>query len=469
MNNSLESKLYKAYLFFLPFGYFLKYDLPLQSYLFSMFSCFFFWPGCLLMLTNKSRHFCPPLLRGWQKMTLFQSLYTLAMACVLYVPLGSLNGESTLRACIGMIIFGIVVLLHISYNVYAFTYLITWRQVEKIFQKSIYVLLFVGYLQLASIKVGGPFTAVYNALGSVFFLSEELERGIQFFGSEPSAVATLFLFIIPYLIAKVLHSNFLNVWKNKDLLLLILFIPLFITSNSSTVLLSMVMVAIVTICIFFRYRGFYKICLMGAVVAGMIIAVAYGIGDMNFRGGNSDQESLDYLLLGKITDTENASTVMRSSTVVNDMKIFFKFPITGVGDGLQGYWYNEHLPIIYLTSSEVQDVVSGKNGIIDGGGAYFPLMLSAYGMIGVLMLFVCFGGYKRYIIPQRHEKEVPIPIVMFRIFFCIFLSSAWFSLGVRQNFVVCFVLSLPIAYQAKLMKSKNNGGNTQWSRQENLG
>lgn len=374
------------------------------------------------------------------------------------MPLGPLNGENTIRACIGMIIFGIVVLLNISYNVYAFTHLITWNQAEKIFRKSIYVLLFVGYLQLASIRVGGPFSALYHALGTVFFLSEELDRGVQFFGSEASAVATLFLFIIPYLIAKVLHSNFFDVWKNKDLLLLVLFVPLFITSNSSSVLMSMAMVVAVTICLFLRYRGFYKVCLVCSLLAGMSVAVAYGLGDMKFQGKSVDQESLDYILLGKITDTENHSTMMRSSSIVNDMKIFFKFPITGVGDGLQGYWYNENLPIIYLASSEVQDVVSGKNGIADGGGAYFPLMLSAYGLIGVVLLFVFLGGYKQYIIPKKHERDVPIPIVMFRIFFCIFLSSGWFGLGIRQNFVVCFVLSLPIIYQALSLKSKISRG-----------
>lgn len=454
MNNRLELKLYKAYLFFLPLGYFLRYDLPLQSYLFNIFSCFFFWPGLFLMFFNKRKKHIPPLLRGWQRMTWFQSIYTFAMALILFIPLGPLYGENTLRACIGMIIFGIVVLLHISYNVYAFTHLITWGQAERIFRKSIYVLLFVGYLQLASLRIGGLFTALYRALGSVLFLSEDLERGVQFFGSEASSVATLFLFIIPYLIAKVLHSNFFNVWKNKDLLLLVLFIPLFITSNSSSVLMSIAMVLAVTICMILRYRGFYKACLIGSLLAGLSVAVAYGLGDMKFQGKTTNQESLEYILLGKITDTENYSTMMRSSTIINDMRIFFKFPITGVGDGLQGYWYNEHLPIIYLASSEIQDIVSGKNGIIDGGGAYFPIMLSAYGLIGITCLFVFLGGYKKYIIPQKHEKNVPIPIIMFRIFFCIFLSSAWFGLGIRQNFLVCFVLSLPIIYQATLMKNK---------------
>lgn len=454
MNNKLEFKLYEAYLFFLPFEHFINYDsIPLQEYLFSVFSCFFFWPGCLLMLANRGRKVCPQLLKGWQKMTLFQSIYTFVMASLLFIPLGTLNGENTIRACIGMIVYGIVVLLHISYNVYAFTHLITWKQAERIFRKSIYVLLFVGYLQLASIRVGGPFTAIYNALGSVFFLAEELDRGVQFFGPEASAASTLFLFIVPYLIAKVLHSNFFNVWKNKNLLLLVLFAPLFITSNSSSVLMSMVMVLAVTICMFFRYRGFYKVCLFGSFLAGMTVAVVYGLGDMKFQGKTSDQESLEYILLGKLTDTENHSTMMRSSSIVNDMKIFFKFPITGVGDGLQGYWYNENLPMIYIVSSEVQDLVSGKNGIVDGGGAYFPILLSAYGLIGVLCLFVFLSGYKKYIIPQKNEKNVPIPIVMFRIFLCVFLSSAWFALGIRQNFVVCFVLSLPIICQAVSMKN----------------
>lgn len=460
MNNGIEAKLYKAYLFFLPLGSFIKYDLPMQGYLFNVFSCFFFWPGCFLMLFNNDEKYYPPLLKGWQKLTLFQSLYTFVVASVLYIPLGPLYGEDTIRASIGMIIFGIVVLLHISYNVYAFTNLITWNKAEEIFRKSIYILLFVGYLQLASIRFGGPFTALYHALGSVFFLSEELERGVQFFGSEASSVATLFLFIVPYLIAKVLRSNNFNVWKNKDFLMLMLFVPLFVTSNSSSVLISMVIVSVVAVCMLFRYRGFYKISLIGSLLAGMTVAVAYGLGDMKFQGKSFDQQSLEYILLGKITDTENHSTLMRSSTVVNDMKIFFKYPITGVGDGLQGYWYNKNLPAIYLVSSEVQDLVSGKNGIADGGGAYFPVFLSAYGLVGVFFLLFFLRGYKHYILPERFEDSVPIPIMMFRIFICIFLSSAWFGLGVRQNFVVCLVLSLPIIYQTTLMKSQQMEGNS---------
>lgn len=458
MDNGIEYKLYKAYLFFLPLGIFMRYEVPLQSYLFSMFSCFFFWPGFLLMTTRRGKTLVPSLLRGWRKLTWFQSIYSLLMSCILFVPLGPLNGENTIRACIGMIVFGIVVLMHLTYNVYAFTRLITWKQAEKIFHKSIYVLLFVGYLQLATIRIGGPFAVVYHALGSVFFLTSNLERGVQFFGSEASAVATLFIFVVPYLMMKVLNTKIFNIWKNKDLLLLVLFIPLFITSNSSSVLLSLVMVAAIFICMFFRYHMFYKICLLGSFIVGLGLALAYGLGDMTFQGKSYEQDDLEYILLGKITDTENHSTMMRSSSIVNDMKIFFKYPLTGVGDGLQGYWYNENLPMIYLASPEVDNLVRGKNGIADGGGAYFPLMLSAYGLIGVCFLIVCLGGYKKYMIPKKIEKEIPIPIGMFRIFICIFLSSGWFGLGIRQNFVVCFAMSLPMIYQVMEMKNNRKEG-----------
>lgn len=454
MDNGIESKLYKSYLFFLPLGIFMRYEMPLQAYLFSMFSCFFFWPGFLLMVARRNKQLVPSLLRGWRKLTLFQSVYSFIMAAILFVPLGPLNGENTIRACIGMIIFGIVVLMHLSYNVYAFSRLITWNQAEKIFYRSIYVLLFVGYLQLATICIGGPFASVYHALGIVFFLTSDLDRGVQFFGSEASAVATLFIFVVPYLLMKVLNTKSYNLLKNKDLLLLVMFVPLFITSNSSSVLLSMVMVAAVFICMFFRYHLFYKLCLLGSFVIGLILALAYGLGDITFQGKSNDQDDLEYILLGKITDTENHSTMMRSSSIVNDMRIFFKYPLTGVGDGLQGYWYNENLPMIYLASSEVDDVVRGKNGIADGGGAYFPLMLSAYGLIGICFLITCLGGYKQYMIPKKNEKNTPIPIGMFRIFVCIFLSSGWFGLGIRQNFVVCFAMSLPIIYQ--VLKLQNN-------------
>lgn len=451
MSNGIETKLYKSYLFFLPLGIFLRYELPLQEYLFNAFSCFFFWPGFLLAISGRRKKIVPSLLKGWRKMTCFQAIYTFLLATILFVPLGPLNGENTLRACIGIIVFGIVVLMHISYNVYAFAHLITWNQAERIFYKSIYVLLFIGYLQLATIRIGG-FAGIYHVLGSVFFLTDDLDRGVQFFGSEASTVSTLFIFVIPFLISKILHSKTIHIFKNKDLLLLALFLPLFISSNSSSVLLSLLMVTLVFICMIFRYHMFYRVCLMGSFLIGMLIAVAYGLGDMRFQGKTDDQEDLAYILLGKITDTDNHSTMMRSSSIINDMKIFFEYPLTGVGDGLQGYWYNENLPIVYLASPEVSDLVHGKNGIADGGGAYFPLMLSAYGLIGVFFLIMFLGEYKRYMIPKKAEGAIPIPICMFRIFICIFLSSGWFVLGIRQNFSVCFAVSLPIIYQALVMK-----------------
>lgn len=202
-----------------------------------------------------------------------------------------------------------------------------------------------------------------------------------------------------------------------------------------------------------RKKIIYKLLLISSFLIGAIVAFSYGTGsikkDSNYTSNTS---SLKYLIFAKIQDTDNLSTMMRSSTIINDMRIFMNFPLLGVGDGIQGYYYNENIPKEFLVSPEVTDVYKGKSGIIDGGGAFFPCFLSAYGILGLFFLIPLIQKYLYFF--RLNWKKLNNFDIMLMLFLIVFSSSAWFSLGIRQNFPLILMLILPLASSS--LNSKNN-------------
>lgn len=446
ISNNIEKNIYLIYLFSLPFGRFIDFHLPtiLQTYFLNRFCCFFFFFGFIIMTIKKVSIGYNPFLEKWKRLYKFQIIYSLLMATILYIPLGILHGEDTFRASIGSMLFWLIVLLHIYYNYYGLTQLITIHTMLKTITYSSFVILFIGYLQYTAVKVGGPFGGIYTVLTSIFALLpiDKLNRGVVFFGSEPASASTLFALTIPVLLGRIIQQ------KNKKeqkwyILLILLFIPLFISSGSASVWITLLLTICATFIVLTKNLKAYKFLLGITFIIGFIIAIGYGIGNFNKKNTNENKEetNIEYLLLGKIQDTNNLSTMMRSSTIINNMKILGNYPITGVGDGIQGYFYNKNIPNSFLISPEVSKIYKGEVGIIDSGGAYFPAFFSSYGIIGLFFLLPLIRQYFYFF--KRWER-INLLNIIFMIFIIIFVASAWFSMGIRQNYMVIVMFTLPI-------------------------
>ena len=52
-------------------------------------------------------------------------------------------------------------------------------------------------------------------------------------------------------------------------------------------------------------------------------------------------EQIEYLLFEKATDSDNGSTVSRTVPLLVNWGAFMEHPIFGVGNGLQGYYYEK--------------------------------------------------------------------------------------------------------------------------------
>ena len=156
---------------------------------------------------------------------------------------------------------------------------------------------------------------------------------------------------------------------------------------------------------------------------------------------NSDKESFEYVLVGKIQDRDNLSTAMRASTVINDMKIFYDYPFTGVGDGNQGYFYRQNVPMWVVASEEVQSLMHGTK-IANGGGNFFPSFVSAYGLIGVVFFLFFLKSYRKAFRSSILTKNMNLQMI-YTLGMSLFLLTSWYVTGVKLNETICFLLALP--------------------------
>ena len=455
INISINRLIYFLYIFFLPFSGLINISIipaTIRTYMFSQSSNYFLFLGLLIYLLSNQL-----VIKKYQDLKQLASLYgytvvhSLILALILYFPLGTLYGETTIRAVSGNIIFYFIVVLNIYYNYVMLTQYVKIAELLQIFDIQVLILLFVGYIQFLAIWIGGIFANIYNLMASIMNLLpiDKLNRGVCFFGTEPSSATILSYIVIPYLLARILTNTSGRI---KYILRLVLFVPLILSSTSSSLLITMGLLIIAFVCLATGRKSVYRIVAFTAFICGAFIAISYGLD--SFSQTTYDKNSFAYLVLGKIVDRTNMSTMTRSSTIINDMKIFFEFPFLGVGNGIQGYFYNANMPDWVKVSYEVKEWMSGTNGIINGGGSFFCTYLSSYGIVGCLAAIPII---KKYSVCLKNMEEInAIAYKIFSLFLIMFLASCWFSMGIRDA-NVSFLLTLPLVYGGiKSRKLKNS-------------
>ena len=446
-NKALE-RIYKLYIFFLPFNRlaFWPFSGAINEYLFVNLSTVFLWLGLsVILLTRRKLPISKGVKSVWY-LYLFMAIYSLIMASILYVPLGPLNGENTFRAAIGEVVFYFITVCSIYFNYYCLSYVMKFEELKKTLICQAIVLLMVGFLQYGLLNGLGIASTLYGIIENIVDVVPAarlltMDRGVVFFGSEPAAAANICILTVPYLLYKLLFEKQTAIKRMGYAILIIAFIPLFITSGSSSVIITFVIMIAAFVVLKTGIKIAYKILLTAAFVYGAFVAICYGT-DYVSNFVMQQDDSFWYLLMGKMFDTENLSNIMRSSTIINDMKIFFDNPITGIGNGLQGYFYNENMPYWALASTEVRTVMSGSEGIINGGGAFFPTYLSAYGIIGLTAMAIFLRSY--YSEWNMHKQHMGAEKIIFLSYLVILFSGAWYTMSIRQNQFAAFVLSLPL-------------------------
>ena len=255
----------------------------------------------------------------------------------------------------------------------------------------LFVLIVSAVQALAMLGIPG-FSAVFELLNVGDWLSTF--KSVSFgrlvgVCSEPSAMSmTLGLLCLPYCYSRFVHGG--GIRYGISLLLLLVFA---LMTKSTTVYVT---VAFFVVGSFLVSSGTLKSKgLLAALTVVIAIACIAFLIVLVTGGDLVSKEMSDVLesVLGKIGDVSNQSTAYRNSTIINDLEIFKDYPLFGVGDGNQGYFYSQNIPswVISSGSTEVLDALSGSIGVLNGG-AFIPSLVSGYGFLGCMLFgsWICF-------------------------------------------------------------------------------
>lgn len=309
----------------------------------------------------------------------------------------------------------------------------------------------MGYIQLGALLGAGALVSLYSFLGGILAVMPldiliRMERGVTCFGAEPSSMALYCFILIPYLIASV---RLQKRRRTGHIVLLAMLLPLLVSSNSSSVIILLCMTGISSFIYFFKKR-LIKWIIAGAFVTGAIVTSMYAIDAPQSISKNmsTDEKSFEYITYGKIVDRKNYSTMMRSSTLAVNMKLFYTYPVTGVGLGVQGVFYNQYVPSWTKRSDEVKTLMKSSSPLSNGGGSFFPIMLSSFGIIGIIVFTIFLLKYRKSASSSVISSDMMIRCI-WNISIPAIILALWYVASPKLNESMIFIISLAVITAAR--------------------
>lgn len=259
------------------------------------------------------------------------------------------------------------------------------------------------------------------------------------FASEPASNCILVsAFLLPYLFYKNTRKGYLLKTRIFYWIITIFVLTFSFLTKSSSVYVGIV---IDFICMFVFLIKNNKIKSSAIVAAACILVLLVGMG---FAIPATRKIILNDFVL-KVIDTSNYSTQHRYSTIYNDIIIFFKSPIFGVGDGNQGYFYASNVIGTWMSgNAETQMAIKGELGLLSGG-ASIPALFSGFGLIGVILIIFSYNIFlkKAKFQNKRWHSIKPYFIVSISTIFFLSLATA----EIHRNYLMILAIASPFAFQ----------------------
>lgn len=434
-------RLFMLYVFFLPFGTF--FNIPTDGFLtmFKFLSLNIAMLGWGYILLSGRHFYLPNMAKTFGYQYCFMAVYSFMAAIILSILL-TRQYESPLSCIMGDLVLYFEMLLSVFFLCYCLNNVAKYDDVYKALDWQIVVALGMGVIQFFALASFGPAVVIYENLSSVLKIATlnslmMMERGVTIFGTEPSSLTVYSFLTIPYILFR---SFFVKKKRMFYIISLILFAILFRASLSTqTLVIFLGELAVFGLLAF--SKSSYKIMIKLSFLLGLSVALLLCVEKIDYYN-DAEMSSLEYVILGKAFDRENGSTQMRASSVVNDMKIFSKYVVVGVGSGCQGFWYEENIPNWVKNSKEVQDLIQGHI-IPNGGGAFFPDYLSAYGLIGIIALLILISKYRKAIRCSALNDDEKM-FLIYRTSMVIMMFACWYTVNLRETPIAFFILTLPL-------------------------
>lgn len=369
------------------------------------------------------------------KLIIYLNCSSILMAVVIQVSLGSHGGENAFSGIAGMLIYFSQYALMVIYNKRVLE-LISRDLLEKIWDQVCLFLLILGYWQVACMTIGGFFSTTYDAFNVLGCLYNSNMPKLCLTGSEGASAGSLIsIFVLPYLFSHIItQKNF-----KKYLIQVILWlVPLFFM-KSSTAYILFVICCSVFLWLYLRNHNYAKLFLLISpilIAGGIVLMFSELLPDFV-------REEINYLLLEKISDNENGSTVSRAVPLLMNWGAFTEWPIFGVGNGLQGYFYEKYFPewAYDVPGSDVLEFLAISRTGIGNGAIFLPSLLSGYGIVGCIVIFSFIRKYAQMV--SRKKAELGHWYFQFLIAAACILVSG-FQGDFYGKYYLWFVLCIPL-------------------------
>ena len=280
-------------------------------------------------------------------LVLYLNASSFIMACVIQCLYGSYAGETAFSGILGMEIYFFQYVFIIGYNMYI-SKMFCKEEIYKILDRLNIFLLLLGYYNVLIVMYGGAFKQILmriDVLGVLYYETDSVIERAVLTANEPSNAAEMVcILIVPYLIAQAYRG-----WhRMRYLIFILLWLPVIACMQSTSAYL-MLLASLVGVCVLNATEKKKKsTMILGTVMIALaVFAVSPGgeaLADFVFDLF-PEQLNIRYLISEKLfSQTSNGSTTSRSVPLYFNWGAFTEFPIFGVGDGLQGYFYNKYFP-----------------------------------------------------------------------------------------------------------------------------
>jgi len=440
-----EKNLAKLYLYFLPFHMLIPF-----SFLNSIFiglakrsSFLFLIIGFIISIISRKRIMVGndsggKLFKNFILLYIIVDTTSILMALILYFKLGTIGGEDTFKSVLKKIPYTIFYVIFLYYNKEIFRFLAK-EEIDCILNKIVNICLFLGLLQIGVLFVRGPFCIIYDAINLMFGAwssADIIKTGrIALITIEPATIAGFFgIIIFPYIFSKWIIDNFYA----KDLIKFILLcIVLYFTKSTTGYVLFSVDFMIFCIIYFLKRKSnFAKKSLI--IILGIILSFAV----FNRLSKEEQISNNMFSVFDKLLNTENRASMSRRVGLYINIEIFKNYPILGVGNGNQGFFYRQYFPDFAFSSEWATEHYDEAAYVVLDGGVFFGSFASGYGIIGVILLIVFL--YKSFMIISIN-KNIFGYLYYFYIMSILSIIIYGFSSTLVGEYAVWFVLSLPLA------------------------
>lgn len=372
-------------------------------------------------------------------MVCFFNLSSLIMACIMQYTYGNIGNESAFNGISGQVVYWSQYLFIFIYNKQIFK-MITYRELEKLFTILTVALLVLGYIQVAARYVPS-FKPIYDKLDVLGVLAHDYNK-VPLTSSEGASAGTIIsALVLPFLFSGIIFK------KNHtlELIQVVLWLPVIYYTKSTNCYLTVVTatLAFVLVDFFVKKKNAGWVIAFSVVAVAVIVTLFYPDWIINLLPEKIASE-VKYLLFEKISDGKNGSTVSRMVPFRINWGAFTEYPVFGVGNGNQGYFYVKYFPEAAkkVPGSDVMLFYERALNEIVNGALFFPSILSGYGIIGTIFFIVYAVKAIKTVFIKRFDLN--------RFALMFFISIAAIFLAGHQGdftgkYFIWFIFSIPYA------------------------